>query len=77
MPPPGQIKNMFYSKENLSKLCVEGAIQNLMNILHFLTEDMNIIWELATSNLFTLMESVNESNVPKAVLKPNLGTDSI
>ncbi len=25
-PPPGQMKNMFYSKENLSKLCAKGAI---------------------------------------------------
>jgi hypothetical protein len=71
------MKNMFHSKENLSKLCAEGAIQHLMNMLHFSTEDMNIFWELATLNLFTLMESLNESNVPKAVLKPNLGTDLI
>jgi hypothetical protein len=76
-PPPGQMKNMFYSKENLSKLFAEGATRNLMNMLHFLPEDMNIFWELATSNFFTLMKSLNESNVPKAILKPNLGTDSI
>jgi hypothetical protein len=44
-----------------------------MNILHFSTEDMNIFWELATSNLFTLMKSLNESNMPKAILKPSLG----
>jgi hypothetical protein len=77
MPPPGQMKNMFYSKENTSKLCAEGAIQNFMNMLHFLTEDMNIFWELATAKLLTLMESLNESYVPKAVLKPSLGIDSI
>jgi hypothetical protein len=41
-PPPGKMKNMFHSKENLSKLCTEGAIQNLVNMLHFLTRDMNI-----------------------------------
>jgi hypothetical protein len=64
---------MFYSKENSSKLCAEGAIRNLMNMLHFLTEDMNIFWESATSNLLTLMESLNESNAPKAVVKANLG----
>ncbi len=30
------MKNMFYSKENSSKLCSEeGAIKNLMNMLHF------------------------------------------
>ncbi len=34
-PPPGQMKNMFYPKEYLSKLCAEGAIQNLINMLHF------------------------------------------
>jgi hypothetical protein len=77
MPPPGKMKNMFHFEENLSKLCAKGAIQHLMNMLRFLTKDMNIFWELATSNLFTLMESLNESNVPKAVKKTNLGTDLI
>jgi hypothetical protein len=37
-----------------------------------------IFWgELATSDLFTLMKSLNESFVPKAVLTPNLGSNSI
>jgi hypothetical protein len=76
-PPPGQMKNKFFSNKNLSKLCAEGAIQNLLSLLHFSTEDMNIFWELATSDLFTLMKSLNESYVPKAVLKPILGIDSI
>ncbi len=68
---------MFYSKENLSELCAEGAICNLMNMLHFLTEDMNIIWELATSDLLTLMKTLNVSCVLKAVLKPSLGINLI
>jgi hypothetical protein len=38
---------------------------------------MNILGELATSNLLTLMESLNESNVPKAILKLSLGINSI
>ncbi len=76
-PPPGQIQNMFYSDENLPKLCTEGAIQNLLHMLHFLQEDMNILGELATSDLFAFMESLNESFVPKAVLKPSLEIDSI
>ncbi len=46
-------------------------------MLHFLTEDMNIFWELATSDLLTLMKSLNESYVPKAVLKPSLGVNLI
>ncbi len=40
--PPGKMKNMYYFKENSSKLCNEGAIQNLTNMLPFSTEDMNI-----------------------------------
>jgi hypothetical protein len=46
-------------------------------MLHFLPEDMNIFWELATSDLSTLMKSLNESFVPKAVLTPSLGIDLI
>jgi hypothetical protein len=46
-------------------------------MLYFLTEDMNIFWKLATSDLLTLMKSLNESYVPKAVLKPSLGIDLI
>jgi hypothetical protein len=76
-PPPGQMKNKFFSDENLSKLCAEGAIQNLLNMLHFLPEDMYFGGELATSDLFTLMKSLNESFVPKAVLTPNLGINLI
>jgi hypothetical protein len=68
---------MFYSDENLSKLCAEGAIQNLLKMLHFLQDDMNIFWELTTSDLNALMNSLNEEFVPKAVLKPSLQIDSI
>ncbi len=76
-PPPGQMKNNFFSDENLSKLCAKGAIQNLLNVLHFLPEDMNFFLELATSDLFTLMKSINESFIPKAVSTPSLGSNSI
>ncbi len=67
----------YFFYENSSKLCAEFAIQNLLNKLHFLPEDMNIFGELATSDLVTLMKSLNESYVPKAVLKPSLGIDLI
>jgi hypothetical protein len=42
-------------------------------MLHFSPEDMIFGGELATSDLFTLMKSLNESFVPKAVLTPSLG----
>jgi hypothetical protein len=68
---------MFFFNENLSKLCAEGAIQNLLNMLHFSPEDMNIFWELATTDLITLMKSLNELFVPKAVSTPSLGIDLV
>jgi hypothetical protein len=46
-------------------------------MLHFSPEDMNNFWELATSDLITLMKSLNESYVSKAVLKPSLGINLI
>jgi hypothetical protein len=61
----------------LSKLCAEGAIQNLLHMLHFSPEDMNIFWELATSDLFARMKSLNDTFVPWAVLSPSLGIDLI
>jgi hypothetical protein len=73
--PTGQMKNMFYSEENSSKLCAQGAI-GLMNMLHCSKEDMELFWELATSDLPSIMKSLNESNVPKIFL-PGLDIDSI
>jgi hypothetical protein len=75
--PPGQMKNKVFSDENLSKLCAEGDIQNLLNMLHFLPEELNIFGELATSDLLALMKSLNEKFVPGAVLSPSLGIDLI
>ncbi len=71
------MKNMFFSDENLSKLCAEGAIQNLLNMLHFSPVDMIFFLELATSDLFTLMKSLNELLVPRVVLSPSLGSNLI
>jgi hypothetical protein len=75
-PPPGQI--IFFSDDkNSSKLCAEGAMQNLLNMLHISPVDMIFWGESATSDLFTLMKSLNESLVPSAVLSPSLGINLI
>jgi hypothetical protein len=66
-PPPGQMKNMFYSKNNLSKLCAEGAIKNLMGMLQCSAEDMSTFLELATSPLLLIKSQLKEDSVPKAV----------
>jgi hypothetical protein len=62
--PPGQMLNMFYSRENLCKLCAEGAVRNLMNVLHCSTEDMTSFWNLATSPLHTIQNVLNEDQLP-------------
>jgi hypothetical protein len=46
-------------------------------MLHFLPVEMNIFWKLATSDLIALMKSLNETYIPKAVLTPSLGSNSI
>ncbi len=36
-----QMENRFYSEDNLSKLCAEGAVINLMNMLHCLRDELD------------------------------------
>jgi hypothetical protein len=52
-------ENMFNSEKNSSKLCTEGAIGNLMNVLHCLVQ----------LPLHLILQTLGESSVPKAVLK--------
>ena len=75
--PPGEICNMFYSRENLGKLCVEGSIRNLMNLLHCSHADMTTFWNLATSSLHSILSTLNEDQLPRAVMSNSFGIDSI
>ena len=74
---PGQMLNLFYSRENLGKLCAEGSIRNLMNVLHCSHADMTTFWKLATSPLPSILVSLNEVQVPKAIVSNSHGIDSI
>ncbi len=66
--PPDEMRNMFYSRENFSKLCAEGAVRNHMNMLHCSPADMTSFWNLATSPLHLIQNSLNEVQVPIAVM---------
>ncbi len=66
-PPPGQMKKMFYSKDNFTKICAEGTTRNLMGMFQCSVEDMSTFWELATSPLPLIMSHLKEDSVPKAV----------
>ncbi len=68
---------MFYSKENLGKLCAEGAIRNLMNVLHCSHADMTSFWTLATSSLHSILASFNEVQLPRAIMSHSFGINSI
>ena len=72
-----QVKNLFYSKVNCLKLCTEGAIRNLMNMLHCSEDDMNSFWELVTSPIPSLLTTLNVDRVPEAVIGNGTGIDSI
>jgi hypothetical protein len=52
--PNGEMIKLFYSKDNISKLCAEGSIANLMNMLHMSTEDFDYFWHLVKGNPIVL-----------------------
>jgi hypothetical protein len=69
--------NKYHSRDNFSKLCAEGAIRNLMHMLHHSTEELNSFWELATTSLQSLGTALNESIVPASVINADKVIDSI
>ncbi len=60
-------KNMFYSEKNSSKLCAEGAIGNLMNILHCSENEVKQFWDIVRLPVHLILQTLGESSVPKAV----------
>jgi hypothetical protein len=70
-------KNKFYSVKNSSKLCTEGAIGNLMNVIHCHEIEVNQFWAIVQSPMHLVLETLNESSVPKAMLKSSGECDSI
>ncbi len=75
------MENTFYSKDNLSKLCAEGAIRNLMNMLHCLRDKLDTFWDMATMSVqetqLALKDLLNNNKVPNGVIKGNSEVDSI
>ncbi len=68
---------MFYSEKNSSKLCAEGAIGNLMNVLHCSENEMKQFWDIVQLPVHLILQTLGESLVPKAVLKSGRECDSI
>jgi hypothetical protein len=70
-------KNMFYSERNSSKLCTEGEIGNLMNVLHCPQNEVKQFWAIVQSPMHLILQTLGESSMPKVVLKSGGECDSI
>ncbi len=63
----GSTENMFYSEKNSSKLCTEGAVGNLMNVLHFPEDEVKQFLDIVQSPVHLILQTLGESSVPKTV----------
>jgi hypothetical protein len=68
---------MFYSEKNSSKLCAEGAIGNLMNVLHCPENEVKQFSDIVQLPVHLNLQTLGESSVPKAVLKAGGECDPI
>jgi hypothetical protein len=68
--------NKFFSSDNNSKLCAEGALKNLHYMLKMNAQDIEEFWTLVTLPLFTISDSLQE-DVPKAVCNSHQQVNSI
>jgi hypothetical protein len=73
----GCTENMFYSEKNSSKLCADGVIGNLMNVLHCPKDKVKQFWDIDQLPVQLILQTLGESSVPKAVLKSGRECDSI
>ncbi len=60
--------------KNATKLCAEGAIGNLMNVLHCNEIEVNQFWSIVQSPIHLIQSILGESLVPRAV-KKKLGSE--
>jgi hypothetical protein len=68
---------MFYSEKNSSKLCAEGAIENLMNALHCPENEVKQFSDIVQSPVHLILQTLGESSSLKAVLESGGECDSI
>ena len=69
-------KTPFYSRDNSSKLCAEGALKNMLHLLQMKKEDIDCFWVLATSPVSAISDFMN-SNIPKAVCNSHQQVNAI
>jgi hypothetical protein len=70
------VTNMFYSPDNFSKQCAQGAIANLMNMLQCSKEETDLFWKLANADIEVLEEQLRQQ-VPKKVISHLIQSKSV
>jgi hypothetical protein len=70
-------QKICFIQRRTSKLCAEGAIGNLMNVLHCPQNEVKQFWDIVQSPVHLILQTLGESSVPKAVLKSVGECDSI
>jgi hypothetical protein len=68
--------NNFFSSDNSSKLCAEGALKNFLYMLKMNAQDIKEFWMLVMLPLSTISDSLQE-DVPKAVCNSHQQVNSI
>ncbi len=63
-----QVQNKFYSIRNMSKLCAEGAIKNLLSMLNYSQSNIHSFLNLCNALVSLVMKQLQEKCVSKAVL---------
>jgi hypothetical protein len=51
-------ENMFCSEKNSSKLCAEGAILNLVNVLHCPQNEVKQFWDIVQSPMHLILQTL-------------------
>ncbi len=64
----GQVKNIFFNPDNISKQCAQAVIANLFYMLKCSTEELDLFWNLANSDDKVLEKQLCEQ-VTKKVKK--------
>ena len=64
----GQVNNIFFNRDNISKQCAQGAIAKLLNMLQCSKEELEIFWHLANSDEHVIEKQLREQ-VPTKVKK--------
>jgi hypothetical protein len=66
----------FYSSENASKLCGEGALKNMLHMLQMEKSYIDFFWGLATSPLSVILDTLKKK-IPKSVCNQLITVNSI